>query len=186
MSDLADFELPRDHRALLRTLVPVIAPPGEAERLGVIEACVDEAELIMRALPKVVRLALAAGMTTYDQTARLHPRNLGRAAHALDGKGAHRWFDFWRHGNALQRNFIKGIKGIIGMAYYELRPVQDAMGYTPHQWIDKVKATRLQVYADDIAAHEATVFERDPLPLPSEVAARAGSDAHIPTSKEAS
>ena len=142
MSDLAATSLTTAQRELLTSLVPIIAPPGEAARLGVVDRTVDDAELTIRSLPPVVRLALAAGMTTYDQTARLDPRNVGRPARKLSEPRARAWFRMWRHGTAIQRNFVKGIKGILGMAYYEQREVQAAMGYGPHAYIEKVKARR--------------------------------------------
>ena len=33
---------------------------------------------------------------------------------------------------------IKGIKGLVGLSYYEIPAVQESIGYTPQAWIDKV------------------------------------------------
>jgi hypothetical protein len=170
MSDLSDFRLTPRERRLVRSLVPV-ACPAEAEALGVVDDTVEEVELGIRSLPPLVQTMLRAGMLGYDLAAVALYR---RRAHKLTGERARAYFAMWRSGTALQRNFIKGIKGIIGMAYYEQPAVTAAIDYTPQAWIDKVKERRLRVYKDDIAAFEPTLFERDPVPLPSEVLAREG------------
>jgi len=45
--------------------------------------------------------------------------------------------------------------------------VQKRMGYTPYEWIDKVKKKRLEVYSDDINKHQASLFAPDPLVKPT-------------------
>jgi hypothetical protein len=85
---------------------------------------------------------------------------------------------------ALQREFIKGIKGIIAMSYFEQPAVLAGIGYTPHEWVARVDKRRLEVYADDIARHEATIFEADPIPLPSEVEGREQGTVRIGSNKK--
>ena len=57
--------------------------------------------------------------------------------------------------------------------------IKALLGWTPEEWIAKVKARRLETYGDEIARHERGMFERDPIVLPSEVERRvsaAGSE----------
>lgn len=185
MSDLADYTHSTATRRLLRSLVPVVCPPEQAE-LGVTEEVIDELELAMRSMPAFVRLALVSGMITYDVTAALVPRHRGKRAHQLRGDDALEWFRAWRSGTAIQRNFVKGIKSLMGLSYYEVPAVQQYIGYTPQQWIDKVTKRRLEVYRDDIARHEDTMFEAEPIPLPSEVEQRTEANRSLRSAKEAS
>ena len=182
MSDLANYKHSPAVRRLIRSLIPIVCPP-DYEEYDVVDGVLDETEDGMRAMPRVVRIALVAGMTTYDLAAiPLH----GRRAHKLRGERAHSYYKFWKKGAGLQRNFIKGIKGLIGMAYYEQDAVLEKLGYTTKQWMDKVHERRLEVYPDQIAAHEKTIFERDPIPLPSEVAKRVEGSVQLSSKKEAS
>lgn len=182
MSDLANYRHPRVVRRVIESLIPIVCPSEHAE-LDVVDGILHETEQGMAAMPPVVRVALVAGITTYDLAAiPLH----GKRAHKLRGGKAHAYYDFWRKGLALQREFIKGIKGLIGMSYAEQPQVLEHIGYTPKQWIDKVHKRRLEVYSDDIAAHEKTIFEPDPIPLPSEVAKRVESSVQLSSKKEAS
>lgn len=182
MSDLADYRHGPATRRLLRSLIAVVCPP-EAESLGVVDQVIDESELSMRSMPPVVRAMLRAGMTTYDLAA---VARYGRRASALPADAAHAWFDWWAHGLPLQRQFAKGIKALLAMSYYELPAVRATLDYTPEQWIEKVKRRRLEQYRDDIAAHERTIFEPDPIPLPSEVARRTEASVQLADRKEAS
>jgi hypothetical protein len=178
MSSLADFRLSRRQRTLVRALIPVVCPP-DWEKFGVVDAVVNEVELGLRAMPRAVRLALASGMLAYDVGAAVFPRHPGRPARKLAGHAAAAYLRFWAHGTALQRNFVKGIKGLIAMAYYEQPAVLEAIGYRPQQWIDEVKTRRLAVYADDISKHEGSLFEPDPIPLPSDVGRRVVGTVHL-------
>ncbi len=182
MSDLADYQHSPATRNLLRSLAKIVCPP-ERERLGVTEQLLDELELSVRSLPPLVRLGLISGMKSYDLAAIAR---YGVRAGKLSDKRALAYFKFWKSGLGLQRAFVQGIKSLIAMCYYELPTVLEDIGYTPQQWIDKVAARRLEVYSDDIAKHEASMFERDPLPLPSEVENRTESSVQLSSKKEAS
>ena len=180
VSELADTRLSSSARRLLRSLTAVITPPGEAEQLGVLDATLDETELMIRSMPRLVRMALVAGMTFYDLAAVLYPGNGGKRAGRLDGARARRYYLRWKNGLSLQRELVKGVKGIVGIAYYEQRPVQVRMGYDPHAWIDRARARRLESYHDEIERQEASIFAPDPIELPSggraEPAVRDGAD----------
>jgi hypothetical protein len=176
VSTLAHYHHSREHRALLRSLCPVLCPP-DIDELGITEAVIDYLELYMRALPPLVRRALVLGMTSYDLAARAYPRSRGRRAGQLDRETALAYFRFWSHGVALMHTFAKGLKGLLTMSYYEQPEALARLGYTPDAWVGKVKKRRLEVYADDIARHEATIFLPDPLPITAAAAAAATGTA---------
>lgn len=168
MSDLAAYRMSAGTRRVLVSLVPVVCPPECAE-LSLAGDVMAGVELSLRSMPGLVRTGLVAGLVAYDLSAL--PFHL-RRARSLDAGAAARHFDRWRHGLSLQRELAKGIRAILAMAYYDHPAVLRRMGYTADDWIEKVKARRLETYADDIARHEASIFARDPIPLPSEVEAR--------------
>jgi hypothetical protein len=180
MSDLADYRHSQSTRRLLRSLAAIVCPPELAE-LRIVDDVIDDVELGMRSMPPLVRLALVSGLTSYDLAAIAR---YGRRASRLSPERAKAYFGFWRHGLALQREFIKGIKGIIAMSYFEQPAVLAGIGYTPHEWVARVDKRRLEVYADDIARHEATIFEADPIPLPSEVEGREQGTVRIGSNKK--
>lgn len=165
MSELADFRLPGFLRDLVRSLVPVTCPEKHATD-EVKDRVVDDAERFVRTLPATFRLGLAAGLTAYDLLSVAVPSHRGKRASRLPDAQARAWYDFWAHGPlGVQRLFAYGVKGVIAGAFYEQPSVREAIGYTPDDWTEKVTRKRLMVYSDDIARHEASVFERDPLPL---------------------
>lgn len=162
---LATYRHSHRIRRVLASIAPLACPP-EIESMGLIDAVVDHVELSMRSLPDLVRTGLVAGLTSYELLSRAIPRNLGRSASQLDRDRAHRYFESWRTSRiALQRELIKGVKGLLCIAYYEQQAVKEDIGYLPEEWIAKVKRRRLQVYSDEIMRHEASVIEPDPLPL---------------------
>lgn len=169
MSDLADYRHSASTRRLLRSLAAVVCPP-ELGELGIVDDLVDDVEQGMRSLPSFVRFALVSGIKAYDLAAIARH---GRRASSLPPERARAWFEFWRHGLGLQREFANRVKGVLVMSYYEQPAVLAGIGYTPHAWVAKVDERRLQHYAGDIARHEATIFEADPIPLPSQVERRA-------------
>jgi len=151
-------------RRVLESLVPVICPP-EATELGLGADIVDHVELTMGALPGLFRAGLVAGIAGYDAAAALWPPAHGHLAHMLSPELARRWFESWLHGpTPMQRELVKGIKQVMTLAHYEHPVIQERLGYRPQQWIEKVKRRRLEVYADDIGKHHASITAPDPLP----------------------
>ncbi len=148
-------------KKILRSLVPVICPP-EAATLGIEDDLVAHVLLSIGALPALMQRGLALGLATYDLSAiPLHRRR----AHKLGPADARVHFELWLHGpTPLQRQLALAIKQLLALAHYEHPRVQEKMGYRPAAWIDKVKRRRLEVYADDIARHQASLIAPDPLP----------------------
>jgi hypothetical protein len=164
MSTLADYRHPPRIRRLLASVTPIACPP-DVEELGIIDAVVDHVELSMRSLPAVVRAALLAGLTSYELGSIAWPGNWGRPASKLGRARAIRYYDAWRRSPIrLQTEFIKGLKGLLCMSYYEMPQVKERLGYTPDPWVSRVKRRRLEVYGDEIRRHQATLFQPEPLP----------------------
>lgn len=180
---LATYRHSHRIRRVLASIAPLACPP-EIEELGLVDAVVDHVELSMRSLPDLVRTGLVAGLTSYELLSRAIPRNLGRAASGLDRDRAARYFELWRTSRiGLQRELIKGVKGLLCIGYYEQQAVKEQIGYLPEEWIAKVKRRRLQVYADDINRHEASLIQPEPLPLDELFPKRRAADVET---KEAS
>jgi hypothetical protein len=152
-------------RRVLASIAPLACPP-EIVELGLVDPVVDHVELSMRSLPDLFRAGLVAGLTSYELLSRAVPRNRGRSASSLDRERATRYFEMWRTSRiGLQREMIKGVKGLLCMGYYEQPAAKETIGYSPEQWIAKVKRRRLAVYTDAISRHEASLIQPDPLPL---------------------
>jgi hypothetical protein len=150
-------------RDLIESLAKVVCPPSPspAELAGEIA---HSTQMAMRAFPGPARLALIAGMRTYDQAARLFLGAGGKPARQLDPEVGGRYFaSWWSSRLGVQRNFAKGIKGIICLSYYELPAVKEAIGYIPERWIEAVTARRLSIYKVDIDNHAARLIAPDPL-----------------------
>jgi hypothetical protein len=156
--------LPAAIRKVLESLVPVVCPP-EAAELDLAPAIVDHATETVSAMPALFRTGLMAGLTTYDQAARLWPPARGRAAHSLPLDLRTRWYLHWLGGlTPVQRELAKAVKQLLVLGHYEHPVIQERMGYRPQQWIEQVKRKRLDVYSDDIARHDASLIAPDPLP----------------------
>jgi hypothetical protein len=145
-------------RAVLRSLVPVICPP---EAHGLADAIVDHMELTIAASPPLLRVALDAGLRTYDAQALV---TRGRRARSLTGDAAERYFASWERSiSPLHRQFAHAINQLMSLSCYEQPAILDAIGYRPAPWIDEVRQKRLAVYADDVHRQDAQILAPDPL-----------------------
>ncbi len=175
MTTLADYKHSKFVRKALRGFISVACPP-DAEPLGIVEDIIDHLELSFRSLPTMIRTGLVAGLTTYELAAA--PFNLGKRASQLSFDAHNKYFDSWRKSPIPVRSeFIKGLKGLLCMGYYEQQVVKEQIDYLPERWIEKKTRYRLQVYRDDIAKHDAALIEPDPLPTRAELDARAAAKA---------
>ena len=165
MSAMSAYRHPRRvHRALAG--IARVACPPEIEELGLVDAVVDHMALSMASLPDMFRHGLVAGIIAYDEGARIYPENRGRRASDLDYDRALRYFLRWKKSPLLpQHEFAKAVKGLLCIGYYEQQAVKEQIDYRPERWIEKVTKKRLQVYAEPIARHAASLIEPDPLPL---------------------
>lgn len=165
MSDvnLADYTHPRVVRRTLEAFAR-IACPSEIEELGLVEAVVDHMELSMRTLPPMVRMGLVTGITSFENAARVWPGNWGQPFSKLPRDKAHKYFLSWRTGMELQKQFIKGVKGLLCLGYYEMPAVKKQIDFQPEAWIDKVAKRRLKVHSEAIERHQDSLIAPDPLP----------------------
>lgn len=164
MSTLAAYRHPAPARKLLTSLVTVVCPP-DAISLGIEDDIVDHVELSMRASPAGVRAALLTGMTGYELAAALWPPHLGRRASRLPRRQAERYFhSWWVSPLPPQREFAKGIKGLLCLGCYEHPAMKSRLGYAPEGWIAHVKSRRLSEYTDAIRRHQDALHAPDPLP----------------------
>lgn len=146
-------------RRVLRSLAALLCPPDAGPDL--LDAVIDDVELSMQAMPAAVRAALIAGLATYDLGA---VARWGRPASKLGPARAARYLALWRHGLAVQRELVKAVRSLVCFSYYEMPAVKERMRYRPDRWIEKVTRHRLATYGGDIARHDASLYERDPLP----------------------
>jgi len=145
--------------------IAIAVCPSQPDPIALAPEIVHHAELSMRAFPAPARTALLAGLKTYDEAARLYPPAKGKAARDLPADIGRRYFQtWWKSKLALQREFARGIKGILCLAYYETAAAKEHIGYTPEAWIEKVKAHRLEVYSEAIEKQQAAILTDDPLP----------------------
>lgn len=154
----------RPRRELIESLAPVVCPPLP-DPAALAAELAGQVQTAMRAFPGPARAALVAGMHTYDQGGRLWPGGRGRPARHLEPEAAAAYFaSWWRSPAALQREFARGVKGLICIAYYEHPAVKAHIGYTPQAWIEVVKRRRLETYSEDIERQRLAILEPDPLP----------------------
>jgi hypothetical protein len=145
-------------RAVLRSLVPVICPP-EAGRLA--EAIVEHVLLSIGSMPVALQHGFAAGLIAYDLGAL--PRHRGRAR-ALTGASADAYFGRWERSRIPPFvELARTLNRVMSLACYEQAAMSDAIGFHPAAWIDRVKARRLAVYADDVRKQAEQILAPDPL-----------------------
>jgi hypothetical protein len=160
----AGFQLPRDVRRVLESLVAVVCPP-EAMELGLAADLVDHVELTVGALPAPFRLGLVTGVRGFEVAALAWPPGRATRASRLSPELLERWFRMWIESPILpQRELTKAMRQVLTLAHYEHPIIQERIGYRPADWIAKVKTRRLAMYADDINRHQASLIAPDPLP----------------------
>jgi hypothetical protein len=152
---LADFRLPKRVRGTLLALVPVVCP-ADAVPLGLADPIVDHVELMMRAFSGTVRRGLVAGLLAFDAGALGFSRLDDEAKRAY----FHRW---WKSPLLPMRQFVKAVKGLLALSYYEEPTVKARMEYHPDRWIAQAAEERLRRFAAEIQAHEVQVTAPDPL-----------------------
>lgn len=164
MSALADYHHPASVRRVLASLAEVVCPP-EAFEHDVVDDIVDHVELSMRASPAPVRAGLVAGLLAYELGAAAWPAHIGRRASRLPLPAHRRYFARWWHSRlGAQRQFARGVKGLLCLACYEQPALQERLGYRPTGWIEEVSRRRLAVHGDAARRHQAALLEPDPLP----------------------
>jgi hypothetical protein len=150
-------------RRVVSSLVSVICPPDAIE-LGLRGEITAHVELSIAALSPPARHAMHAGMVVYDQSARLWPPARGRRAADLPEPLARQYFEmWWRSRVPPRKNFAMGLKALICLACYEMPAMKKRIGYTPEEWIARVKAARLSTHKLYLVKRERELLEREPL-----------------------
>ncbi|MCG8416309.1 MAG: hypothetical protein MJE77_00035 [Proteobacteria bacterium] len=147
------------YSVVIRQLVTVVCPP-QVEEFDLVDAITEQFELSVRAMPGDTQALIRAGVVAYDLGALAR---FGRRSRDLDRARAQRYFALWRGGLAIQQEFAKAVKGLLALACYEMPAMQEAIGYRPDEWIEKVKRRRLAVYGEDIRRRAANLHRPDPL-----------------------
>lgn len=181
MSELMPYVLPAPAKDAMRMLVETIAPPGQARALGLVEKTVEDTILTLRTFAPPARNALRVGLIGFEMGALARYRK--RASRLNDAQRLS-YYESWKHGTLIQNRFIQAIKGVIGLNYYEQPEVRAKLSYHPEQWVEKVTQDRLRVFQEPIQKHEASMFERDPIPLPSEVEAAVAASEEADSTRE--
>jgi len=159
---MSGYRHPQAVRKLLRSLIPIACPDRGS---GLDDDLLAHTERTLGGAPRHIRLALLAGVTTYDLAAIAYPGVAMRPAHRLDVNEHRRYFEaWWSSPLVIQRELVKALKGFLGLAYYEHPEIQRRLGYTPQAWIEVVKERRLRTYSAAIAAQERAILAPDPLP----------------------
>ena len=139
MGVLFDYRHSASTTRVLRKMVSIVCP-SQLYELKLEGAVVGEVELAMSALPFLPRRALLAGIAAFENSARLIPSHLGKGFSQLDHEKAEAYFEFWATSSMpIQKQFIKGIRGLICIGYYDHPAVQESLGYTPAEWAEKSK-----------------------------------------------
>jgi hypothetical protein len=167
MSELADFRLSATARRTLWALAPIVLTE-EVDELGVREEVVDGVELFLRSIPAPIRIAVLAGIRTFEASARAAPSSLGRGFSRLPPELAARHFErYWHSPIGALKQLARGMKMFLVMSYYEHPAKKAQLEYHPERWIAQVAQQRLERFADEIREHEAQVLA--PRALPADV-----------------
>jgi hypothetical protein len=114
-------------------------------------------ELMLAAVAPEARKALTVTLTVLDQAARLYPRSRGRRFSRLDDPAAEAYIRALLASRGVPSEFVRRLKGLVLMCYYDLPPVQREIGYDPAPYIAAVSRRRLASYGPEIRAGEAAV-----------------------------
>ncbi len=148
--------LPARARRAARRFAEVVCPPELAAHHRT-DRLLGEFELMLAALAPQARKALTVTLVVLDQGARLRPRSRGRRLSRLDDQAAEAYVRSLLEGRGVPGEFVRRLKSLVVMCYYELPPVQREIGYDPAPYIAAVSRRRLESYGPEIRAGEAAV-----------------------------
>ena len=175
MGVLFDYKHSKSTRRVLRKMVSIVCP-SQLYEMKLESTVVGEVELALRALPSLPRKALLVGIKAFENAARFMPSHFGKSFSQLGDADAEAYFESWATSPMpIQKQFIKGIRGLICIGYYDLPSVQKSIRYTPKEWAQQSKEKRLKKFLTPILAHEASLISRDPLPLRGNPKKQSGS-----------
>ena len=144
-------------------LTHVTCPPDVAA-LGCEDRIIGDVELALGSFPPIMRLGIVAALVILEWFAVIVPASFGRRFSALPRQGQEHYFAAcWHHPLALVRQAMKGIKGLIAMAYYDLPEVKERLGYRPEPWIAQVRTMRIERFGLAIREQELKLLAPDAL-----------------------
>lgn len=165
MGVLFDYTHSKFTRRVLQKMAE-IACPKQLQELQLEQDVLNGVELAFKSLPFAPRQALLTGIRAFENGARFVPRHLGKSFSQLKPHHARAYFQFWQSSPLpIQKQFIKGIRGLICIAYYDIPAVGKSIGYTPSEWAAQSTQKRLQQFTVPILQHEKSLISPDPLPL---------------------
>jgi hypothetical protein len=167
--------LPAKARRAARRFAEVVCPPGITAHHRT-ERVLGELELMMAALAPEARKALTFTLVVLDEAARLYPRSRGRRFTGLDDQAAEAYVRALLASRSIPAEFVRRLKSLVVMCYYELPPVQREIGYDPALYIAAVSSRRLASYGPEIRAGEAAVTTPEVADALEEVAAEPGEE----------
>ena len=148
--------LPARARRAARRFAETVCPPDMAAHHRT-DRVLGELELMMAALAPEARKALTITLVVLDQAARLSRRSRGRRFSQLDDQAAEAYIRAVLASRSVPAEFVRRLKSLVVMCYYELPPVQREIGYHPAPYIAAVAKRRLESYGPGIRAGEAAV-----------------------------
>jgi hypothetical protein len=148
--------LPARARRAARRFAEVVCPPGMTAHHRT-DRVLGELELMMDAVAPEARKALTITLVLLDEAARLYPRSRGRRFSRLDDEAAGAYVRAVLARRGVPSEFVRRLKGLVVMCYYELPTVQREIGYHPAPYIAAVSRRRLESYGPEIRAGEAAV-----------------------------
>ncbi len=146
-----------------RRFAEVVCPP-EMARHHRTDRVLGQFELMLAAVAPEARKALTVTLVVLDQAARLYPRSRGRRFSRLDDRAAEAYIRTLLASRGVPSEFVRRLKGLVLMCYYDLPPVQREIGYDPAPYIAAVSRHRLESYGPEIRAGEAAVTDLTPHP----------------------
>jgi hypothetical protein len=152
--------LPARARRAARRFAEVVCPPEMTQHHRT-DRVLGELELMLAALAPEARKALTLTLVVLDQAARLRRRSRGRRFSQLDDQAAEAYIKAVLASGSVPAEFVRRLKSLVVMCYYELPPVQREIGYDPAPYIAAVTRRRLESYGPEIRAGEARVTARE-------------------------
>jgi hypothetical protein len=148
--------LPAKARRSARRFAEVVCPPEMVAHHRT-DRVLGELELMLAAVAPEARKALTFTLVALDQAARLRPRSRGRRFSQLDDEAAEAYVRSVLASRSVPAEFVRRLKSLVVMCYYELPVVQREIGYNPAPYIAAVSQRRLASYGPEIRAGEAAV-----------------------------
>ena len=161
---LADFHIPRRLRPAVAQMARCLVPARHLEAHNLTEHVVDYLELQLRAFPSGFRVAMVAGIGSLElSTLPRHGKRFSKLA--LDD-AASVIASWWHSPIRPLGTFVRAMKSLVALAFYDSRPMEDRLAYHPDAWIAQAARRRLETWGVEIERREEEVTAPDPLLSP--------------------